>query len=94
MADAKWYVVHTYSGYENKVAQNIEKVVENQGFGDLIFEVKIPTEKVVEYKDDKKRDPADWGSRFSRYSWAFQRHSVSCISEKTASKEESSGEQA
>ena len=40
----KWYVVHTYSGYENKVAQNIEKVVENQGFGDLIFEVKIPTE--------------------------------------------------
>ena len=56
MADAKWYVVHTYSGYENKVAQNIEKVVENQGFGDLIFEVKIPTEKVVEYKDDKKRE--------------------------------------
>ena len=52
----KWYVVHTYSGYENKVAQNIEKVVENQGFGDLIFEVKIPTETVVEYKNDKKRE--------------------------------------
>ncbi len=54
--EAKWYVVHTYSGYENKVAQNIEKVVENQGFGDLIFEVRIPTEKVIEYKDDKKRE--------------------------------------
>lgn len=52
----KWYVVHTYSGYENKVAQNIEKMVENQGLGDLIFEVKIPTETVVEYKDDKKRE--------------------------------------
>ena len=52
----KWYVVHTYSRYENKVAQNIEKVVENQGFGDLIFEVKIPTETVVEYKNDKKRE--------------------------------------
>ena len=52
----RWYVVHTYSGYENKVAQNIEKVVENQGFQDLIFEVRVPTETVVEYKDDKKRE--------------------------------------
>ncbi len=52
----KWYVVHTYSGYENKVAQNIEKFVENQGLGDLIFEVSVPTETVVEYKDDKKRE--------------------------------------
>jgi len=49
---AKWYVVHTYSGYENKVAQNIEKGVENQGFGDRIFEVRIPTEMVEEYTDD------------------------------------------
>ena len=52
---AKWYVVHTYSGYENKVAQNIEKGVENQGFGDRIFEVKIPTEMVEEYNDDGKK---------------------------------------
>ena len=52
----KWYVVHTYSGYENKVAQNIEKFVENQGLGDLIFEVSVPTETVIEYKDDKKRE--------------------------------------
>ena len=51
----RWYVVHTYSGYENKVAQNIEKGVENQGFGDRIFEVRIPTETVEEYNDDGKK---------------------------------------
>lgn len=53
---ARWYVVHTYSGYENKVAQNIEKVVENRGFQDLILDVKVPTEKVKEVKDDKERE--------------------------------------
>ena len=53
---AKWYVVHTYSGYENKVAQNIEKVVENHQLHDLIHEVRVPTETVVEVKDNKKRE--------------------------------------
>lgn len=53
---AYWYVVHTYSGYENKVAQNIEKVVENHQLHDLIHEVKVPTETVVEVKDNKKRE--------------------------------------
>lgn len=53
---AKWYVIHTYSGYENKVAQNIEKVVENRQFQDLIQEVRVPTETVVEIKDDKQRE--------------------------------------
>lgn len=53
---AKWYVIHTYSAYENKVAQNIEKVVENRGFQDYIQEVRIPTEKVVEVKDNKTRE--------------------------------------
>jgi transcriptional antiterminator NusG len=43
-----WYVVHTYSGYENKVKTNIEKIVENRNLGHLILEVKIPVEKVVE----------------------------------------------
>ena len=52
----KWYVVHTYSGYENKVAQNIEKVVENRKLQDLVHEVKIPTETVVEIKEDKTRE--------------------------------------
>lgn len=53
---AKWYVIHTYSGYENKVAQNIEKVVENHNFHELIHEIKVPTEKVVEVKDNKTRE--------------------------------------
>ena len=51
MADAaKWYVVHTYSGYENKVASSIEKAVENRRLHDLITAVNIPTEKVVEVR--------------------------------------------
>lgn len=53
---AKWYVVHTYSGYENKVAQNIEKAVESRGLHDLIEEVKIPTEIVEEIKDGVKKE--------------------------------------
>ena len=53
---AKWYVVHTYSGYENKVAQNIEKVVENRKLRDLIPEVRVPTEMVTEIKDSKTRE--------------------------------------
>ncbi len=57
MADAmRWYVVHTYSGYENKVASNIEKAVENRKLHDLIGEVKVPTETVTEIKDNKKRE--------------------------------------
>ena len=52
---AKWYVIHTYSGYENKVAQNIEKAVESRQLHDLIKEVKVPTEIVEEIKDGKKR---------------------------------------
>ena len=53
---AKWYVVHTYSGYENKVAQNIEKVVENRKLHDLIPEIRVPTEMVTEIKDNKTRE--------------------------------------
>lgn len=52
----RWYVVHTYSGYENKVAANIEKVVENRKMHDLILEVKVPTEIVTEIKDDVKKE--------------------------------------
>lgn len=53
---AKWYVIHTYSGYENKVAQNIEKVVENRKLHDLIQEVRVPTEKVTEITDGKTKE--------------------------------------
>lgn len=54
--EAKWYIVHTYSGYENKVASNLEKTVENRGLRDLIQQVFVPTETVTEIKDNKKRD--------------------------------------
>lgn len=54
--EAKWYVVHTYSGYENKVATNIEKAVENRKLHDLIGEVLVPTETVKEIKDNKARE--------------------------------------
>jgi transcription termination/antitermination protein NusG len=54
--DAKWYVVHTYSGYENKVASNLEKTVENRQIHDLIQEIRVPTETVTEIKDNKRRD--------------------------------------
>ena len=54
---AKWYVVHTYSGYENKVATDIENAVENRKLQDLINQVLVPTEKVTEYdKDNKKKE--------------------------------------
>ncbi len=50
-----WYVVHTYSGYENKVKANIEKIVENRGLQDSILKVAVPTEEVIETKDNKKK---------------------------------------
>ena len=53
---AKWYVVHTYSGYENKVATTIEKAVENRKLHDLIHEVNVPVETVVEIKDSKRKE--------------------------------------
>ncbi len=45
---AQWYVVHTYSGYENKVAANLEKIIENRKLEDLIMDIRVPTETVVE----------------------------------------------
>ena len=51
--EARWYVVHTYSGYENKVKANIEKSVENRGISDLIMDVQVPTEDVIEKKGDE-----------------------------------------
>ena len=59
MAEAKWYVIHTYSGYENKVAGNLEKLVENRKMHDLIHEVKVPTETVVEIKPDGKKKESE-----------------------------------
>lgn len=56
MEQAHWYVVHTYSGYENKVAQNLTTIVENRRLQELIHEVKVPTEMVVDIKDGKERE--------------------------------------
>lgn len=53
---AKWYVVHTFSGYENKVATNLEKIVENRHLQDWICEVRVPTETVVEVKGTQSRE--------------------------------------
>lgn len=53
--EARWYVVHTYSGYENKVKEDLEKAVANRGLEDLILEVKYPEEEVVELKDNKRK---------------------------------------
>jgi len=56
MADkAKWYVVHTYSGYENKVKMNLEKTIENRELYDCIDDVQVPMEEQVEIKDGKKK---------------------------------------
>ena len=52
---AKWYVVHTYSGHENKVKVNIEKMVENRNMQNLILEVVVPTENVIEVKDGQRK---------------------------------------
>ncbi|MDO4618780.1 MAG: transcription termination/antitermination protein NusG [Clostridia bacterium] len=54
--EAKWYVVHTYSGYENKVATDLATMVESRGMQDLIQDIKIPMETVTEIKDDQKRE--------------------------------------
>ena len=50
--EAKWYVIHTYSGYENKVASTLLTTVENRGLQDMIPDVKVPTEIVTEIKED------------------------------------------
>ncbi|MGN0329588.1 MAG: transcription termination/antitermination protein NusG [Lachnospira sp.] len=55
MDEAKWYVAHTYSGYENKVKANIEKTVENRNLQDQILEVVVPLETVIEVKDGAKK---------------------------------------
>ncbi|MBO5007957.1 MAG: transcription termination/antitermination protein NusG [Clostridia bacterium] len=53
--NAKWYVVHTYSGYENKVKTNLEKAIENRNLEDLIVDIRVPTEEVLETKGDEQR---------------------------------------
>lgn len=55
MSEANWYVVHTYSGYENKVKANIEKTIENRDMQDQILEVSVPMQDVIEVKNGVKK---------------------------------------
>ena len=55
MSEASWYVVHTYSGYENKVKANIEKTIENRHLEDQILEVRVPMQDVVEMRNGAKK---------------------------------------
>jgi transcription termination/antitermination protein NusG len=55
MSEANWYVVHTYSGYENKVKANIEKTIENRKLQDQILEVSVPLQDVIEMKNGVKK---------------------------------------
>lgn len=55
MSEANWYVVHTYSGYENKVKANIEKTIENRKLQDQILEVTVPMQDVIELKNGAKK---------------------------------------
>ncbi|MDD3277792.1 MAG: transcription termination/antitermination protein NusG [Lachnospiraceae bacterium] len=55
MSETNWYVVHTYSGYENKVKANIQKTIENRHLEDQILEVRVPLEEVIEIKNGTKK---------------------------------------
>lgn len=52
----RWYVAHTYSGYENKVKANLEKIIENRGLGHLIYDIKIPVEIVIEKNGENEKE--------------------------------------
>ena len=52
----RWYVAHTYSGYENKVKASLEKIVENRGLGHLIYDIRIPVETVIEKHGDTEKE--------------------------------------
>lgn len=51
----RWYVAHTYAGYENKVKTNLEKIIENRGLGHLIYDIRIPVETIVEKDGDTEK---------------------------------------
>ena len=54
--NGRWYIVHVYSGFENKVAQSIREKADNQGLGEMFEQILVPTEKVVEVRQGKKYD--------------------------------------
>ena len=58
-SDAKWYVLHTYAGYENNVASNIARLVENRGLQEYIYETQIPLELISDNPEDFIEEPVD-----------------------------------
>ena len=66
-----WYVVHTYSGYENKVEKYIRKMMENGDLEDAVFDVKVPSEEVVEMRDGKKTDLPQKNSCPATFLWRW-----------------------
>ncbi|MCQ2431589.1 MAG: transcription termination/antitermination protein NusG [Clostridia bacterium] len=58
-SEVKWYVVHTYSGYENKVKSSLETAIKNRGMTDYFFDIQIPLETVVEVDGDSKKEVED-----------------------------------
>ena len=69
--EALWYVVHTYSGYENKVANDLQTMVENRHLQDLICDIKVPVEMVPEIDKNGKQKMVDTGGRVSRFNKKF-----------------------
>ena len=68
---ANWYVAHTYSGYENKVANDLQTMVENRHLQDLICDIKVPVEMVPEIDKNGKQKMVDTGGRVSRFNKKF-----------------------
>ena len=57
--EPKWYILHTYSGYEAMVKDSLEKLIENNNLSDYIVDLKIPMEQVIEEKNGKRKGPED-----------------------------------
>ena len=58
-SEARWYVVHTYAGYENKVKESLTKAIENRNLSDFIFDIQIPVERTIEIDGDKQKEVED-----------------------------------
>ena len=69
--EALWYVVHTYSGYENKVANDLQTMVENRHLQDLICDIKVPVEMVPEIDKNGKQKMVDTGGRVAKFNKRF-----------------------
>ena len=69
MTEANWYVVHTYSGYENKVKANIDKTIENRHLEDQILEVRVPLEDVTEVKNGVRKQVS---KKLCSYSYDYE----------------------